>query len=329
MSKHPKHSLVSVVVPLYNEAEGIVGFAQELSGKMDDFWPNYEILLIDDGSTDNSNQLLIEYCENKTNVSLIGLSRNFGKESALSAGIAAAKGDAIITIDADGQHPPEMIEQFLDKWKSGAQVVVGVREKTGDEALTKRFGSRVFYSLLNKMGVPIVARSTDFRLIDREVAAAFLGLNETDRITRGLIDWLGFERSYVSFIPKVRKQGSPGYSLRKLLALFTNSFTSLTLQPLYVFGYLGLVITSIAFLAGVVVFVEQIALGDMLGWKFTGTAMLGILTLFLVGVLLLAQGILALYLGHMYSQTLKRPLYVINTKKTKHVTIPSSARKHS
>lgn len=327
MNKQTSSALISVVVPLYNEADGIISFLQVLCAKLDETWPHYEIILVDDGSTDSSNQLLVDYAEGKPDIQLIGLSRNFGKESALSAGIAVARGEAIVMIDADGQHPPEVIGDLLKKWQAGAQVVIGVREPTGDEAVTKRLGSRVFYSLLNAMGVAIVPRSTDFRLIDREVADAFLSLDETDRITRGLIDWLGFERDYVTFTPKVRSGGAPTYNLRKLLALFTNSFTSLTLQPLYMFGYLGLVITSVALLAGIVVFTEQIILGDMWNWNFTGTAMLGILTVFLVGVLLLAQGILALYLGHMYSQTLKRPLYIINSKKSKHVARSDKTQK--
>jgi dolichol-phosphate mannosyltransferase len=158
----------------------------------------------------------------------------------------------------------------------------------------------------------LITGSTDFRLIDHSVRREFLNLKETDRITRGLIDWLGFRRSYIPFEAVARQKGSPGYNRRSLMRLAAHSFVSLTPEPLYLFGYLGIFITTVALALGSSVFVEQILMGDPLHWKFTGTAMLSILILFLIGLVLLSQGILSLYVSHIHSQSKQRPLYVID-----------------
>jgi dolichol-phosphate mannosyltransferase len=162
----------------------------------------------------------------------------------------------------------------------------------------------------------LIIGSTDFRLIDRKVQQVFLTLPEADRITRGLIDWLGFRRQYIKFAAKKRESGLPGYNLNKLMGLAANSFTSLTLKPLFLFGYLGVLITVASFLLGIVVFIEQPLLGDPWHWKFTGTAMLGILILFLVGIVLMSQGIMSLYVSRIYRQSRQRPLYVVDYDKS-------------
>lgn len=304
---------LSVVVPVFNEGPGLAEFHTTLIKRVQAAVDRYEIVYCDDGSDDNTAEQVRQWHQAEPAVKLVKLSRNFGKENALAAGIAAARGQAIIMIDGDGQHPPELIPQFIEAWKQGAKVVVGVRTANSQEGWFKRLGSGLFYKIFNKLtDQKLVPDSTDFRLIDRSVQQAFLDLKETDRMTRALIDWLGFKRHYIDFTAKARIQGSAGYSGRKLIALATNSFVSLTTVPLYLFGYLGMFITSVAFMLGASVIIEQLLLGDPWGWKFTGTAMLSITLVFLVGIVLLSQGVLALYISHIHKQSKQRPLYIIN-----------------
>ncbi len=307
---------LSVVVPVFNEADGLADFDHSLKTVIKKLvGEDWEIIYVDDGSEDDTAEIVRNLHTADPKIKLIKLSRNFGKENALLAGIAAASGEAILTIDGDGQHPVELIPEFVAAWHAGAQVVVGVRSDNSGEGWVKRVGSRLFYRLFNQLtGERLIPRSTDFRLIDKAVQEAFLTMPETDRITRGLIDWLGFKREFILFKAKPRTSGSAAYSHRKLLRLATHSFVSMTPVPLYLFGYLGVFITSGAIVLGGSVFIEQILLGDPLGWNFTGTAMIGILLLFLVGLVLLSQGMLSLYISHIHSQTKQRPLYVIDYK---------------
>lgn len=279
---------------------------------------SYEIIFVDDGSSDDTAVCVERLLQSNNRVKQLSLSRNFGKEMALAAGIAHAVGEAILTIDGDGQHPAERIPDFVEAWRSGAQVVVGVRIANQNEGVVKRYGSRLFYALFNNLlGVEMVPGSSDFRLIDREVQQEFVKLKEPQTITRGLIDWLGYERAFVTYTAHPRSAGTAGYKVRKLIRLAVNSFVSLSPVPLYVFGYLGVVITSISFVTGVTVLIEQLALGDPLGWNFTGTAMLSILVIFLVGLVLVSQGVLAMYISYIHTQAKDRPLYVVNRRNSK------------
>lgn len=306
-----KQVVLSLVVPVYNEGAGLLLFHDSLIKSLK-AQQDYEIIYIDDGSADDTASVVKDLARSDESVRLLKLSRHFGKENALTAGINQATGQAIITIDGDGQHPVRLVDEFIDKWRQGARVVVGVR-LPGGVPMIKRLSSRAFYTVFNHgTGQKLVPGSTDFRLIDKEVKLAFQSLPERDRITRGLIDWLGFERDYVYFEAGPRMKGKPGYSLRQLLQLAANSFVSLSPKPLYIFGYLGLLITAAAFLLGVAVIVEQLLLGDPWAWDFTGSAMLAIMILFLVGLILLSQGILSMYVSHIHSQSKGRPLYVID-----------------
>ncbi len=306
---------LSVVIPVYNEAPSLASFHTALLDTLNALQLSYELLYIDDGSTDDSAALVQVWHRANQHVKLISLSRNFGKENALAAGLALAAGQAIITIDSDGQHPVKYIPEFISAWQGGAQVVVGVRRNNKGIGIIKRLSSQFFYKLFNTLpGQKLLQGSTDFRLIDREVQQAFLQLKENDRITRGLIDWLGFRRALVYFQPLSRQAGKATYSSRRLMKLAADSFVSLTPTPLYLFGYLGIFITCAAFLLGSAVIIEQLLAGDPWHWRFTGTAALGILILFLVGLILISQGILSLYISHIHSQSKQRPLYIIDYK---------------
>jgi dolichol-phosphate mannosyltransferase len=298
---------------MYNEAENIASFHESLIGVLDQIQHSFEIIYCDDGSIDDTQKAVKQLAVNNALIRYVKLSRNFGKEAALTAGIRYSKGDAIVLIDADGQHPVESLPEFIEKWQAGVKVVIGISNPYKRAGAIKRAGSKLFYWLFNRVSTSkLIPGTSDFRLIDRQVREAFLQMGESNRITRGLIDWVGFEREYVHYTTKPRLHGEAHYSTRKLFQLALNSFVSLSTAPLYLFGYIGLAITPLALLLGLTVFIEQLLLGDPLHWRFTGTAMLGILIIFLVGTLLMAQGMNALYISHIHAESKKRPLYIID-----------------
>lgn len=308
----PKAPILSVVVPVYNEALSLAKFHDSLTEVLDAAGLNWEIIYCNDGSKDDTVSIVKKLNQADTRIKLVSLSRNFGKEYALTAGLSLARGKAAIMLDGDGQHPVELIPEFVDRWTAGARVVVGIRQNASGRGL-KKLGANIFYGLFNNAaGQRLIPGSSDFRLIDRVVLDAFLTLPETDRITRGLVDWLGFDPSYINFHSKDRIEGQPNYNLGMLTRLALDSIVSLSVVPLYIFGYLGVAITVCSFLLGASVFVEQLLLNDPLKWNFTGTAMLGILILFLVGVVLMSQGILSLYLSSIHNQSKRRPLFIVD-----------------
>lgn len=300
---------------MYNESEGALAFHNSLLDAAKKASKNsFEIIYINDGSTDNTLDILTGLAQSNTKIKVINLSRNFGKEIATTAGISVSQGDATIIMDGDGQHPPHLIDNFLEKWRNGAQVVIGVRETNKSEGLIKKWGSKVFYKLFNSTsGAKIVPRSTDFRLIDTVVRREFLRFTERNRITRGLIDWLGFNREYIAFDAPARLAGEASYKTSQLVKLALNSFTSLSLKPLFFFGWVGAAITCLAFLMGIFIIFEHFIFNDALGLGFSGSFMLGVFMSFMVGLILISQAMLATYLSHVHIQTQDRPLFIIDS----------------
>lgn len=308
--------LLSIVVPMYNESEGakIFHFDKLLPALKNLVKYSIEIIYVNDGSSDSTLEILSEIASSDNHIKVVNLSRNFGKEIAMTAGISVASGDATIILDGDGQHPPELIKGFVKKWEDGAQVVIGVRNSNKNEGVIKKVGSKVFYRLFNSTtGSVIIPRSTDFRLIDKVVRNEFLKFTERNRIARGLIDWLGFKRDYITFDAPERIAGSASYKTSQLVKLAMNSFVSLSLKPLFFFGWVGVFITLLSFLVGIFIIIEQFIFGDPLLIHFSGSAILGVLTAFLVGLVLISQAMIATYLSHVHSQTQNRPLFVIDT----------------
>ncbi len=308
---------VSVVVPIFNEERGFKQFHGSLVKVLESLAlpDGYEIIYVNDGSTDNT----VESARSVTNkssgkmVELVSLSKNFGKEIATSAGISYSRGEATIMLDGDGQHPPEVIPEFIKSWQKGNKVVVGLRKSNQKEGFIKRYGSKIFYKLFNVVGgMTLEPGSTDFRLIDKSVREQFLQFDERYRITRGIIDWMGFQRAYVDFHAKERLVGKAKYKFSKLFGLAVNSFVSLSMKPLYFIGYVGAALTFLSFLFGLFIIIEQLLLRDPLRLKFTGTAMLSVLLLFMVGIVLSAQGLISVYLSHIHAQTQKRPLFIVD-----------------
>ena len=319
MTPRKQHSPIqlSVIVPLYNEEEVIDSFHADVLKNIDKVTPNFELIYVSDGSTDNTKDKIRRMAATDKKVKLIVFSRNFGKESALTAGLHVASGRAIIMMDGDGQHPSKYIKKFYEKWEDGDRVVVGVRNNNGELGFIKSKTSALFHKIINLLtDKELVYGTTDYRLIDSTVKDELLQLPETNRVMRAMIDWLGFQPTYIEFKVAKRYQGKSSFTTKSLFQHAANSFASITPRPLYIIGYLGLAITAFSLVFGLVVFIEQLVIGDPLNWNFTGTAMLAILIIFLVGLLLTAQGILSLYISHMHNQTLRRPLYIIDRQKS-------------
>jgi len=309
-----RRPLISVIVPAKNEADNLHELYRRLIKvfkKLEKQY-RYEFIFVDDGSTDKSVKVIQSIEKYDNNIRLIRLARNFGKEIATTAGLHKAKGQAAIMIDADLQHPPEVIPRLLKKWSEGYDVVIGRRQasKSYDNIL-KRTMSRWFYSLINRISmIEIVPRATDFRLLDRVVLREFSRFTEHNRMTRGLIDWLGFSRTYVDFEPAKRLHGQAAYTYRALLKLAVTTITSLSFFPLKLAGYLGVLIVITSGPLGLFIFIDRFIVHSKFGTSITGTAFLAVMLLFLIGIVLSCLGLMALYIADIYGEVANRPLYV-------------------
>jgi polyisoprenyl-phosphate glycosyltransferase len=306
--------ILSIIIPLYNEHESIPIIYRELDRVLRKLKDSYdcEIIFVNDGSQDGSNEKIKNLAREDRRVKYLEFSRNFGKEIAITAGIHYAAGDAAIMLDADLQHPPELVPLFVEKWENGAEIVIGIRQRYRSGGIFKRIGSTVFYSLMKAIGESyLIPHATDYRLVDRKVMDAFKRFGERSRITRGLFDWLGFKRDYVDFVAGERAAGQASYSFVKLVQLTLNSFISLSIFPLRVAGYLGVIITAIAGPLGLFMFIDKYLLGDPFGYAFSGTAALAVFIMFFIGVVLICLGLIAMYIAFIHNEVLSRPLYVI------------------
>jgi dolichol-phosphate mannosyltransferase len=313
-----ERALISVIIPCYNEKGNLPRVHQALKGVFAPLGSRYdaEFLFVDDGSKDGTALEIEKLAESDPRIKFISFSRNFGKEIAMTAGIRHAKGAAIIILDADLQHPPELIPVFLEKWRNGVEVVIGVRKENKNYSLVKRCGSVLYYKLMNAVSkTAMVPRETDFRLIDRAVADAFNAFTERERNTRALIDWLGFKQEYIEFDVNERADGGASYSIAKLFHLAIYSLVSHSLFPLRLAGYLGVFITLCSGLLGAAVFFERYVFHDIWGWRISGSAQLAIINVFLIGMVLSCLGLIALYIENVQNETTNRPIYVIRKKK--------------
>lgn len=306
---------VSIIIPAYNEEKNILPLYEKIKAVTATLESRYffELVFVNDGSNDNTGSEIEKIANNDSKVSLIDFSRNFGKEIATTAGINHCKTDACIMIDADLQHPIELIPKFIEKWEQGYEVVIGIRRKSRSDGVLKRLGSKLFYRIINKISdIEIVPNATDFRLIDKKVIIQFNRFTETSRMTRALIDWLGFKRAYIRFDANERLNGVASYSIWKLLKLAVNSFISLSLFPLKLAGYLGIIITFTSGPVGFVVLIGKYFMrNEVFIAKFSDAESLAILIIFLVGIILMSIGLIALYIANIHAEVIKRPMYVI------------------
>ncbi|HIE00810.1 MAG TPA: glycosyltransferase [Thiotrichaceae bacterium] len=308
---NPIQKIIALIVPVFNEGEGLAVFYQEVK-KVLSTLPEYQwqIIFVDDGSEDNSWQVISELSEQHQDVKGLLLSRNFGKEIALTAGVQAVgeEVDAVIFIDADLQHPPELIPQLLAEWQKGFEIVSCIRKDVADYSLFKRMGSKLFYTLMAWFSdIEIIPNNTDYRLLDKTVVSVLCLFTERTRMFRGLIDWMGFHKSYLTFSAPARNTGTQQYSFIKLFRLAINSLTSFSLLPLRITGYIGVfIVLSSGFLLTYMLFTQ------LLGWMFyTHLAFFVVFNTFLLGILLSGLGLVALYIGHIHTEVVQRPLYII------------------
>ncbi len=314
--KETKQLLISLIIPVHNESANLAWHHELIKKFFSDNSIAHEIIYVDDGSTDNSAEIIKQIAQKDSTVRYFGFSRNFGKEAATTAGLHHARGDAAIMIDADGQHPISLVKDMLQRWQDGYDVIVGVRKSNTDEGGIKKYGSKLFYLLLNSFtSGNTVPGSTDFRLLDRKVIDQFNKLTEHNRITRGLIDWLGYKRDFIEFNAPARHGGEASYGITKLIRLAIHGFVSQTTRPLQLTGFLGGLVMFLSMFAALFLIVEKYLLGDPLDLAVTGTAIIALLLSFLVGLSLICQWLLALYIESIHSETQNRPLYIISEQK--------------
>ena len=311
-----KRGLVSIVVPVFNEEKAVGKFLDgELMPVLDGLDYDFEIVVVDDGSTDRSLEVVKGAdIGKKYAVRTVAFVRNFGKESALSAGLRYAKGDAVIMIDADGQHPVGAIVKMLEKWRSGAKVVTAVR---GHNTTKHKVASKMYYKMMHTMGSKYtVAGALDYRLLDRVVVDEFCKFTERNRMTRGLIDWLGYPQEYVKVETLDRLNGKPTYSSKKLVMLAVDSLASSSRTPLVIFGWIGAFITVVSVILGLFILIQQYILGDPLGLDWSGAVAMSVFVSFLVGLVLISQSMTALYISQIHVESKGRPLYVVDEEKS-------------
>lgn len=309
---------ISFVIPAFNEERNLIPVYEAVREVLRAYTSSYtwDLLFVDDGSKDQSVAVMEKLAAEHPEVGYLELSRNFGKEIATTAGLRYAKGDAVLLMDADLQHPPERIPDFLKKWEQGSDIVIGIRVRNQGEGMIKKVGSKVYYKLMGFLSeTELLQGETDFRLIDRKVINAFNEFTERNRMTRALLNWLGFKKSYVEFVANPRLEGTPGYNYTKLIRLALSSFVSHSLFPLKIAGYLGTFITLFAGLFGLFIFWEKYLMHDPWDLNFSGPATLAIINLFLVGIILACLGLVALYIGNIHGEVANRPIFVIRSKK--------------
>lgn len=305
--------VLSIVVPLYNEEgnvepllDRIAAIVQRLPER-----DSYEIILVNDGSQDGTLQAIREQMQRRERVVLVNLSRNFGHQLAATAGLDTARGEAVVLMDGDLQDPPELIEQFLEKWRAGYDVVYAVRRTRKGESAFKLFTARAFYRIIKRLtNVSIPVDTGDFRLMSRRVVEALKRSRERHRFLRGMVSWAGYNQTGIEYDRDERHSGTTKYPLRKMLKFAIDGITSFSDVPLRFASWLGFIVSTAAFIYAIIIIIfRAFHLGTpeyARGWASTM-----VVILFLGGVQLIGIGILGEYLGRIYDEVKGRPLYLI------------------
>jgi len=300
--------IFTIIAPIYNELENIPELYPRVREVMDRSGEPWELILVDDGSTDGSTEVMRKLAENDPRVRPVIFARNFGHQIAVTAGMDYSRGDAVIIIDADLQDPPEVILALIDKWRQGYEVVYAVREERQGESWFKRTTASLFYRLIYRItDVDIPMDAGDFRLMDKKVIAVMKQMREKHRFLRGMSAWVGFKQVGVPYKRQPRYAGETKYPFSKMLKLALNAVTSFSYFPLQLATYIGFIAAGLSVLAIPIVAILRL---------ITGTALLGqattlIIVLFLGGVQLISLGIIGEYIGRIYDEAKNRPLYIV------------------
>ena len=298
----------TVVAPIFNEVENIPELYQRMRDVMGRTGETWELILVDDGSTDGSTALMRKLAENDPHVRPVIFARNFGHQIAVTAGVDYSRGDAVIIIDADLQDPPEVILELIAKWREGYEVVYAVREERQGESWFKRTTASLFYRLIYRItDVKIPLDTGDFRLMDKKVVAVMQQMREKHRFLRGMSAWVGFKQIGVPYKRQPRFAGETKYPFKKMFKLALNAITSFSYFPLQVATFIGFIAAGLSVLAIPIVAILRL---------ITGTALLGqattlIIVLFLGGIQLISLGIIGEYIGRIYDEAKNRPLYIV------------------
>jgi polyisoprenyl-phosphate glycosyltransferase len=298
---------ISCVVPAYNEARNLGPLLMGLTERLSALTDQWEVIIVDDGSRDATPLALLPWLI-RPGVRYVRLSRNFGKEAALTAGIDRADGEVVILMDADLQHPASLIPQMLAAWQEGADMVCTARAARADEGLAKRWGTALFYGIVNRdPAVQIPVDAGDFRLMDRQVVDALKSLPERNRFMKGLYAWVGFDTTVIPYTPLPRHSGASSYSLRKLAKLAFTGITAFTNAPLRWWSAMGVAVAGCAVAYGTWIVIDHLLFGvDVPGWATVVAGMM-----FLSGVQLLSIGILGEYIGRIFDEVKQRPVYLV------------------
>jgi glycosyltransferase involved in cell wall biosynthesis len=304
-----KMKKISILIPAYNEEEVLDQLYTRL-GKLanDQKKYDFEFLFINDGSRDKTLEIIKGYAELDNRISYVSFSRNFGKEKAMIAGFDHVTGDATVIIDADLQDPPELIPQMIKLWEEGYDDVYAKRKSREGESWFKKFTSRMYYSILEKMSsIPIQKDTGDFRLLDRRAVEAMKQFRESERYTKGMFSWVGFNKKEILYNRDPRVAGSTKWSYLKLFNLGIDGITSFTTAPLRISAFLGTIVSLIAFIYLAFIVLRTIFFGTDLG----GYPSMMAVILFLGGVQLLSLGVIGEYVGRIFNETKNRPLYIV------------------
>ena len=308
LKERAEPTLVSIVCPAYNEADGIREFVDRVSQVMELVGSDYEIVLVNDGSLDGTLAILVELATRRPELTVVNLTRNFGKEIALTAGLQHAMGDVIVILDADLQDPPELILDFMDAYTKGYDVVYGRRISRSGESWIKTSTANLFYRLMKSVGPVELPRNVgDFRLISRRVVDALLAMPERHRFMKGLFAWVGFPTLAVDYNRQPRFAGRSKWNYRKLVGLSIEGITSFTIAPLRLVTLVGFAVALGSFLYGGYIFVRTLLYGD----SVAGFPTLFLTILILGGIQLIALGVIGEYLGRIFNEVKRRPLYLV------------------
>lgn len=301
---------LSLVIPVFNESSGITNFVSDLMSVVTSTGMHSEIILVDDGSNDDTFYTINELNQSFGNVKGLRFTRNFGKEAALLAGLEAASGDAVITLDSDGQHPPDLIPEMIVKWREGAKVVHGVKSAGSYENSLTRMRARVFNTVLSRFGHINTMGSSDFKLLDREAVDVLVkSMPEHRRFYRGLADWMGFPSAEVPFTVRDRETGSSKWSTLRLMSMAGVAIISFTSAPLRIITFLGVVTMLFGVLVGLDAIISVIN-----GKAVSGFATI-IISLLLIGsFIMISLGIIGEYIAKIYDEIKDRPVYILQSK---------------
>lgn len=314
------NKLISIVIPAYNETESIPKICSQIKMLFENLSYQYEIILVSDGCTDNTMEIIEDLVSINERIFYIQFSRNFGHQLALKAGMDHAIGDCIISLDCDLQHPPEVIPQLIKKWEEGFEVVYTIRQEDKKLPFGKRLSSKLFYKFLNSLtDVEIESGSADFRLLDKSVVSVLRNFHENEPFLRGLVKWIGFKQTSIKYYPNSREYGISKYSIKKMIKFALQGVTSFSIRPLYAAIYLGFIFSFLS-----VMYIPYVLYTIHSGKEVSGWASTIMTIAFFGGLQLIILGIIGIYVGKLFMQIKKRPNYIIrstNIKSEKHFDI--------